>query len=111
MLEVPIVVIVCGEGGSGGALGIAIGDRVLMQEFAVCRVIPPEGCAAILWRDANRRSTRRQPFKSTSSDLLELGLIDYMAPEPSGGGPTPITTPPPPSSIRYSDGRSPSWRR
>ena len=51
MLEVPIVVIVCGEGGSGGALGIAIGDRVLMQEYAVYSVIPPEGCAAILWRD------------------------------------------------------------
>ena len=55
MLEVPIVVIVCGEGGSGGALGIAIGDRVLMQEYSVYSVIPPEGCAAILWRDANRK--------------------------------------------------------
>ena len=55
VLEVPIVVIVCGEGGSGGALGIAIGDRVLMQEFSVYSVIPPEGCAAILWRDANRK--------------------------------------------------------
>jgi acetyl-CoA carboxylase carboxyl transferase subunit alpha len=55
MLEVPIVIVVCGEGGSGGALGIAIGDRVLMQEFAVYSVIPPEGCAAILWRDSNRK--------------------------------------------------------
>jgi hypothetical protein len=55
MLEAPIVVMVCGEGGSGGALGIAIGDRVLMQEFSVYSVIPPEGCAAILWRDSNRK--------------------------------------------------------
>ena len=85
MLEVPIVVIVCGEGGSGGALGIAIGDRVLMQEYAVYSVIPPEGCAAILWRDANRKVEAAAALKITAPDLLELGLIDEIIPEPAGG--------------------------
>jgi acetyl-CoA carboxylase carboxyl transferase subunit alpha len=85
MIEVPIVVIVCGEGGSGGALGIAIGDRVLMQEFSVYSVIPPEGCAAILWRDANRKVDAAAALKITSSDLLSLGLIDAIVPEPAGG--------------------------
>ena len=85
MLEVPIVVIICGEGGSGGALGIAIGDRVLMQEFAVYSVIPPEGCAAILWRDANRKVEAAEALKITAPDLLLLGLIDEIVPEPPGG--------------------------
>jgi acetyl-CoA carboxylase carboxyl transferase subunit alpha len=85
MLEVPIIVIVCGEGGSGGALGIAIGDRVLMQEFAVYSVIPPEGCAAILWRDANRKVEAAEALKITAPDLLRLGLIDQIIPEPAGG--------------------------
>jgi acetyl-CoA carboxylase carboxyl transferase subunit alpha len=85
MLEVPIIVIVCGEGGSGGALGIAVGDRVLMQEFAVYSVIPPEGCAAILWRDANRKVEAAEALKITAPDLLELGLIDEIIPEPTGG--------------------------
>jgi acetyl-CoA carboxylase carboxyl transferase subunit alpha len=85
MLEVPIVVIVCGEGGSGGALGIAIGDRVLMQEFSVYSVIPPEGCAAILWRDANRKIDAAEALKITAPDLLALGLIDSIVPEPAGG--------------------------
>jgi acetyl-CoA carboxylase carboxyl transferase subunit alpha len=85
MLEVPIVVIVCGEGGSGGALGIAIGDRVLMQEFSVYSVIPPEGCAAILWRDANRKVEAAAALKITASDLLALGLVDGIIPEPPGG--------------------------
>ena len=85
MLEVPIIVLVCGEGGSGGALGIAIGDRVLMQEFAVYSVIPPEGCAAILWRDANKKVEAAAALKITAEDLLNLGLIDAMVPEPSGG--------------------------
>src|SRR6476659_3770311 len=85
MLEVPIVVIVCGEGGSGGALGIAIGDRVLMQEYSVYSVIPPEGCAAILWRDANRKMDAAAALKITAQDLLALGLIDAIVPEPVGG--------------------------
>ncbi len=85
LLEVPIVIIVCGEGGSGGALGIAIGDRVLMQEFAVYSVIPPEGCAAILWRDANRKVEAAAALKITAPDLLSLGLIDAIIPEPAGG--------------------------
>ena len=85
MLEVPIVVLVCGEGGSGGALGIAIGDRVLMQEFSVYSVIPPEGCAAILWRDANRKVEAAEALKLTAQDLLALGLIDAIVPEPTGG--------------------------
>src|SRR3954467_5476193 len=85
MLEVPIIVIVCGEGGSGGALGIAIGDRVLMQEFSVYSVIPPEGCAAILWRDANRKVEAAEALKITAPDMLALGLIDAIVPEPTGG--------------------------
>jgi len=88
MLEVPIVVLVCGEGGSGGALGIAIGDRVLMQEFAVYSVIPPEGCAAILWRDANRKVEAAAALKITAPDMLALGLIDGIVPEPTGGAHT-----------------------
>src|SRR5215217_271816 len=85
MLEVPIVVLVCGEGGSGGALGIAVGDRVLMQEFSVYSVIPPEGCAAILWRDANRKVEAAAALKITAPDMLALGLIDAIVPEPTGG--------------------------
>jgi acetyl-CoA carboxylase carboxyl transferase subunit alpha len=85
LIEVPIIVIVCGEGGSGGALGIAIGDRVLMQEFAVYSVIPPEGCAAILWRDSNRKVEAAEALKITAPDLLALGLIDTIIPEPIGG--------------------------
>jgi acetyl-CoA carboxylase carboxyl transferase subunit alpha len=85
MLEVPIVVLVCGEGGSGGALGIAIGDRVLMQEFGVYSVIPPEGCAAILWRDANRKVEAAAALKITAPDMLALGLVDAIVPEPTGG--------------------------
>jgi acetyl-CoA carboxylase carboxyl transferase subunit alpha len=85
MLEVPIIVIVCGEGGSGGALGIAVGDRVLMQEFSVYSVIPPEGCAAILWRDAQRKVEAAEALKITAPDLLRLGLIDEIVKEPEGG--------------------------
>src|SRR5512145_2756166 len=85
LIDVPIVVIVCGEGGSGGALGIAIGDRVLMQEFSVYSVIPPEGCAAILWRDANKKVEAATALKITAPDLLGLGLVDGIIPEPPGG--------------------------
>src|SRR5690349_8456729 len=85
MLEVPIVVLVCGEGGSGGALGIAIGDRVLMQEFSVYSVIPPEGCAAILWRDPGRKIEAAAALKITAPDLLGMQIIDEIVPEPLGG--------------------------
>src|SRR4051812_31373071 len=85
LIEVPIIVIVCGEGGSGGALGIAIGDRVLIQEFSVYSVIPPEGCAAILWRDANKKVEAATALKITAPDMVALGLVDGIIPEPSGG--------------------------
>jgi len=85
LIGVPIVVIVCGEGGSGGALGIAIGDRVLMQEFSVYSVIPPEGCAAILWRDANKKIEAATALKITAPDMVALGLVDGIIPEPPGG--------------------------
>src|SRR5947207_1709771 len=85
MLETSILVVVSGEGGSGGALGIAVGDRVLMQEFAIYSVIPPEGCAAILWRDANRKVEAAEALKITAPDMLALGLIDGIVPEPTGG--------------------------
>jgi acetyl-CoA carboxylase carboxyl transferase subunit alpha len=88
LLDVPVVVVVCGEGGSGGALGIAIGDRVIMQEFSVYSVIPPEGCAAILWRDAKRKVEAAIALKMTAPDLLELQLIDEIVKEPPGGAHT-----------------------
>jgi acetyl-CoA carboxylase carboxyl transferase subunit alpha len=84
-LDTPIVVIVSGEGGSGGALGIAIGDRVLMQEFAIYSVIPPEGCAAILWRDATKKVEAAAALKLTAPDLLKAGIIDEIIGEPIGG--------------------------
>ncbi|MBL8142780.1 MAG: acetyl-CoA carboxylase carboxyltransferase subunit alpha [Acidobacteria bacterium] len=85
VLDVPIIVVVTGEGGSGGALGIAIGDRVMMQEFTVYSVIPPEGCAAILWRDSNRKVDATDALKITAPDLLGRGVIDSIVPEPNGG--------------------------
>lgn len=88
MLDVPIIVVVHGEGGSGGALGIAVGDRILMHEFAIYSVIPPEGCAAILWRDANRKVQAADALKITAPDLLALGVIDEIVPEPVGGAHT-----------------------
>src|SRR5688500_677344 len=88
MLEVPVIVLVHGEGGSGGALGIAVGDRILMHEFAIYSVIPPEGCAAILWRDPNKKVEAATALKITAPDLLGLGIIDEIVMEPVGGAHT-----------------------
>jgi acetyl-CoA carboxylase carboxyl transferase subunit alpha len=88
LLDTPIIVIVSGEGGSGGALGIAIGDRVLMQEFAIYSVIPPEGCAALVWRDASKKAEAAAALKLTAPDLLEFGIIDGIVGEPIGGAHT-----------------------
>ena len=84
-LNVPIVAIITGEGCSGGALGLAVADRVMMLEHAYYTVISPEGCASILWRDAARFADAAEALKSTSKDLLELGIIDEEIPEPLGG--------------------------
>jgi acetyl-CoA carboxylase carboxyl transferase subunit alpha len=85
VLAVPVIVSICGEGGSGGALGIAIGDRVLIQENAIYSVIPPEGCAAILWRDANRKVEAANALKLTAPDMLRLGIVDEIVSGPVGG--------------------------
>jgi acetyl-CoA carboxylase carboxyl transferase subunit alpha len=90
VLKVPVLVIVTGEGGSGGALGIAVGDRILMQEFAIYSVIPPEGCAAILWRDSQRKVEAAEALKLTAPDLLAHGIIDEIVPEPVGGAHTNV---------------------
>ncbi len=84
-LEVPIIVVITGEGGSGGALGIAVGDVILMLRYAVYSVIPPEGCAAILWRDAAKAPDAADALKVTTDSLLELGVIDEIIDEPAGG--------------------------
>jgi acetyl-CoA carboxylase carboxyl transferase subunit alpha len=88
VLETPIIVVVTGEGGSGGALGIAIGDRVLMQEHAIYSVIPPEGCAALVWRDASKKAEAAAALKLTAPDLLGFGIIDEIIAEPNGGAHT-----------------------
>src|SRR5438876_2803115 len=88
LLDTPVIVVVTGEGGSGGALGIAVGDRVLMQEFAIYSVIPPEGCAAILWRSPAKKVEAAAALKLTAPDLLKAGLIDEIVPEPVGGAHT-----------------------
>jgi acetyl-CoA carboxylase carboxyl transferase subunit alpha len=84
-LRVPIVSAVIGEGGSGGALGIAVADRILMMENAIYSVISPEGCAAILWRSRERAEDAAEALKLTASDLLELGIVDEVVAEPEGG--------------------------
>jgi acetyl-CoA carboxylase carboxyl transferase subunit alpha len=88
MLDTSIVIVISGEGGSGGALGIAVGDRVLMQEFAIYSVIPPEGCAAILWRDAAKKVEAAEALKLTAPDLLKAAIIDEIVSEPVGGAHT-----------------------
>jgi acetyl-CoA carboxylase carboxyl transferase subunit alpha len=85
MLKTPIVVVVTGEGGSGGALAIAVGDTVLMLENAVYSVISPEGCAGILWRDGAKAPEAAEALKITAPDLLKLGAIDEVVKEPAGG--------------------------
>jgi acetyl-CoA carboxylase carboxyl transferase subunit alpha len=85
LLKVPIICIVIGEGGSGGALGIGVGDRLAMLEFAYYSVISPEGCAAILWRDGSQAPKAAEALKLTSKDLYKLGLVDTVINEPLGG--------------------------
>ena len=84
-LKTPIVVVVTGEGGSGGALAIAVGDRILMLENAVYSVISPEGCAGILWRDGTKAPEAAAALKITADDLKRLGVIDEIVKEPAGG--------------------------
>jgi acetyl-CoA carboxylase carboxyl transferase subunit alpha len=84
-LEVPIIATVIGVGGSGGALAIAVADRVLMMENSIYSVISPEGCAAIMWRDARKKELAAEAMRITAPDLKELGCIDDIVPEPEGG--------------------------
>lgn len=84
-LTVPIVVVIIGEGASGGALGIGIGDRVLMLEHSWYSVISPEGCAAILWRDSAKAPEAAEALKPVADDLLNLGIVDKIVPEPAAG--------------------------
>lgn len=84
-LEVPIIATVIGVGGSGGALAIAVADRVLMMENSIYSVISPEGCAAIMWRDATKKELAAEAMRITAPDLSELGCIDDIVPEPDGG--------------------------
>ena len=87
-LPVPIIVTVTGEGGSGGALAIAVGDRVNILENSFYSVISPEGCAAIMWRDASKAETAAVALRITANDLKELGIVDEIVPEPEGGAHT-----------------------
>lgn len=83
-LETPIIAVVIGEGGSGGALALAMADRVLMLQHAIYTVISPEGCAAILWNDASQKERAAEALKLTAEDVLELGVVDEIIPEPPG---------------------------
>ena len=84
-IKTPILTIVIGEGGSGGALGIGIGDRVLMMQYSYYSVISPEGCAAILWKDGARTPEAAEALQLTAPTLIELGIVDGIVPEPAGG--------------------------
>ena len=84
-LQIPIITTITGEGGSGGALAIAVADRVLMMENSIYSVISPEGCASIMWRDATKKELAAQALRITAEDLQELGCIDGIVPEPEGG--------------------------
>jgi acetyl-CoA carboxylase carboxyl transferase subunit alpha len=92
LLEVPIIAAVIGEGGSGGALGIGVANRVLILENAYYSVISPEGCAAILWKDRTAAAKAAEALRITAKDLLELGLVDEIIPEPLGGAHTDTKT-------------------
>ncbi len=85
LLKVPVISLVIGEGGSGGALGIGVGDYLLMLQYAVYSVIPPEGCAAILWRDPTKAAQAATALRVTANDAVELGVADSIVPEPLGG--------------------------
>jgi acetyl-CoA carboxylase carboxyl transferase subunit alpha len=87
-LQVPIITAITGEGGSGGALAIAVSDRVLMMENAVYSVISPEGCASIMWRDATKKELAAEALRITAPDLIELGCVDALIDEPPGGAHT-----------------------
>src|SRR5512145_2067219 len=84
-LQTPILVAVLGEGGSGGALALGVGDEILMMEYAIYSVISPEGCASILWRDTARAETAAEMMKITAIDLKKFGVVDRIVPEPLGG--------------------------
>lgn len=88
VLEVPIVNVILGEGASGGALGVGVGDRMMILEYAWYSVISPEGCAAILWRDAAKAPEAAEALKVTSGDLVDLKIVDRVIPEPPGGAHT-----------------------
>ena len=85
LLRTPIIATVIGEGGSGGALAIGIGDRILMLEYSIYSVISPEGCAAILWKDGEKGKVAAESLKLTAADLYRLGVVDEIVKEPLGG--------------------------
>ena len=88
LIEVPIITTVTGEGGSGGALALAVSDRVFMMENSIYSVISPEGCASIMWRDASKKESAAQALRITAPDLKEMKIIDEIIPEPDGGAHT-----------------------